>query len=101
MLAHTVVFWLDPQLSDSQVEAFESGITRLCKIKSVRQGVWGKPGPTTPRPVIDRTYSYALTAIFDDVQSHDEYQVDPIHQAFVERFGTFWTHLIIYDYEGA
>lgn len=100
MLAHTVIFWLDQQLSDTQTGAFEEGLASLCKIRSVRQGVWGKPGPTTPRPVIDRTYSYAITVTFDDVPGHDDYQVDSIHLKFVEKFSTFWTRLSIYDYEG-
>jgi hypothetical protein len=98
MLAHTVIFWLDQQLSDKQNRAFEGGLSSLCKIGSVRQGVWGKPGSTVPRPVIDRTYSYAITVIFDDVRGHDEYQVDPIHKEFVDKFNTFWTRLTIYDY---
>lgn len=101
MLVHTVIFWLDQQLSDAQTGAFEEGLASLCKIGSVRQGVWGKPGPTTPRPVMDRTYSYAITVMFDDVPGHDDYQVDPIHLKFVEKFSTFWTRLTIYDYEGA
>ena len=51
----------------------------------------------TDRPVIDRSYTFALIVIFDDLAGHDAYQVHPIHGAFVDTFNTYWTKVQIYD----
>ena len=98
MLVHTVFFWLKPDLTPDQVRQFEAGVRRLTAIKAVRQGFVGKPA-ATDRPVIDRTYSYALTIVCDNLAAHDAYQDDPIHQKFLAECGTFWTRVQIYDAE--
>ena len=51
------------------------------------------------RPVIEKSYSLALTVLFDTIQDHDAYQVHPLHQGFLKQFGTFWSRVQIYDYE--
>ena len=56
----------------------------------------GTPAPTD-RPIIDRSYSYALTAVFDDEAAHDRYQVHPVHDRFRDTCGTFWSRVLIYD----
>lgn len=58
-----------------------------------------QPRKTTKRPIIDDSYSVALTVICRDVAGHDAYQVHPIHLAFVEQFKTFWNRVQIYDAE--
>lgn len=96
MLIHTVYFWLPPELESDTVAAFEEGLEALTKISFVRHGYWGRPAATS-RPVIDRTYSYGLAVIFDDMAGHDAYQVDPAHKAFLERFAPMWLKVTIYD----
>ena len=97
MLVHTVYFWLKPDLTAAQREEFRRGVESLAGIKSVEKVYVGVPAATTKRPVIDDSYSFALTVLCRDVAAHDAYQVDPIHLAFVETFKTFWTRVQIYD----
>ena len=59
----------------------------------------GKPAATEKRPVIESSYSVALTVMVKNVAAHDAYQVDPIHLAFVKQCNTFWTRVQIYDAE--
>ena len=59
----------------------------------------GTPVKTVKRPIIDDSYSVALTIVCADLAGHDAYQVDPLHLAFVERFKTFWIRVQIYDAE--
>lgn len=99
MLVHTVYFWLKPDLTAAQRADFRKGVESLGTIPSVAAVYVGTPAATTDRPVIDRSYSVALTVICKDVAAHDAYQVDPIHGRFIESFKTFWSKVQIYDAE--
>ncbi len=96
MFIHSVYFWLKDDLTAEQKETFVTRINALRQIESVRHVFIGVPA-ATDRPVIDRSYSYALTLVFDDLEGHDRYQVDPLHEQFVEGCGTFWNKVLIYD----
>ena len=98
MLVHTVVFLLSNDLSPAQREEFRvEGLESLRPIGSVSQLFVGAPAPIPPRPVVDASYSYAITALFADVAAHDAYQIDPVHRAFVDRFKSYWDRVQIYD----
>jgi hypothetical protein len=98
MLIHTVIFWLHPDLDASQRESFRrEGLESLRAIPSVGSLHIGSPAPIPPRPVVDASYSFALTILFDDVAAHDAYQVHPIHRAFVDNFKARWERVQIYD----
>jgi hypothetical protein len=97
MLVHSVYFWLKPQLTSAQRAEFRRGVETLAGIKSVEKVYVGTPAPTPKRPVIDDSYSVALTVICKDVAAQDAYQVDPIHLKFVENFKTYWNRVQIYD----
>jgi hypothetical protein len=98
MLVHTVLFWLRPELTPAQREAFRAeGLEGLRPIASVAALHIGTPAPIPPRPVVDASYSFGLTVLFADVAAHDAYQVDPLHKAFIERFRSHWERVQIYD----
>ncbi len=99
MLVHSVLFWLKPDLTPAQRDEFVRGVESLRGIKAVSSVYIGKPAATEKRPVIDDSYSYALTVLFKDVAAHDAYQVDPVHLAFVNNCKPFWTRVQIYDAE--
>ena len=100
MLVHTVIFYLRGDLTDSQRTEFrEEGLESLRRIKAVQALYVGTPAAIPPRPVVDASYTFAITALFENVAAHDAYQVDPLHVAFVTRFKTYWTKVQIYDAE--
>lgn len=96
MFIHSVYFWLADDLSEENRARFVEQARALTTIESVRHGWLGTPAPTD-RPVIERSYSYALTVVFDDQAAHDEYQVHPVHDRFRDECGSFWTRVLIYD----
>ncbi len=96
MFIHSVYFWLKPELSDDEKAKFRAGARSLLAIESVRHGFLGTPAPTD-RPVIDRSYSAALTVIFDDQAGHDAYQDHPIHDKFRLECADLWSKVLIYD----
>jgi len=79
MLVHSVFFWLKPELTSDQKAAFRKGLDSLSAIESAVQTHVGTPAVTN-RPVIDRSYSFALTAIFKDMAGHDVYQEHRLHR---------------------
>jgi hypothetical protein len=99
MLVHTVYFWLQPDLTEAQRADFRRGVESLGTIKAVEKIYVGTPAKTEKRPIIDDSYSVALTVICQDIAAHDAYQADPIHHAFINQFRTFWSRVQIYDAE--
>lgn len=97
MLVHTVYFWLKAELSADDRAKFRRSLETLKDIPSVEVAYVGTPAPTAKRPVIDDTYSFALTVVCRDVAAHDAYQVDPLHKAFVQACSGMWTRVLIYD----
>lgn len=99
MLVHTVYFWLKPEITAAQLAEFRRGVESLGAIKAVDKLYVGTPAKTEKRPIIDDSYSVALTVLCKDVAAHDAYQVDAIHLAFINQFKSFWSRVQIYDAE--
>ena len=100
MLVHTVIFYLRGDLTESQKTEFrQEGLEALRSIKSVQALHIGTPAAIPPRPVVDVSYSFAISVQFADIAGHNAYQVDPAHLAFVSRFKSYWTKVQIYDAE--
>ena len=95
MLVHAVYFWLKPDLAPEDVRRFEEKANALLTVPSVAHGWLGKPA-TTDRPVIDRSYSYALVLVFPDMAAHDVYQDHPVHTDF-RTCSALWNTVKIYD----
>ena len=93
---HCVYFWLTDDVTEEQVQVFKDGLQSLLEIESVRHGFFGTPADTD-RPIIERSYSYALVVVFDDKAGHDAYQVDPVHDVFREK-ADLWKEVKIYDF---
>ncbi|MSU24017.1 MAG: Dabb family protein [Opitutus sp.] len=100
MLVHTVYFWLKPELTPAQRADFRRGVESLGTIKAVDKAYVGTPAATEKRPIIDDSYSVALTVLCRDLAAHDAYQVDPIHLAFIAQCKACWTRVQIYDAVG-
>ena len=98
MLVHTVLFWLDRNVSDADRAAFVQGLESLRGIPSVKFIQIGRPSATN-RPVVDRTYDYGVAVHFQDLKGHDEYQVHPLHTGFIAQHSSKWIRALIYDFE--
>ena len=99
MFVHCVYFWLRENLGPEEQERFHQGVHSLTKLPSVVSGWAGKPA-ATDRPVIDRSYSYALVVAFPDEAGHEAYQVHPVHDAFRANCSPLWERVKIYDFQG-
>lgn len=99
-LSHIVVFWADPANPAAADELVAGAKKYLPTIPGVEFIHVGKM-VTSPRPVVEQTYSVALNMVFKDQASQDAYQVHPRHIEFVEKvFKKYATKVVIYDFEG-
>ncbi|MHB9129495.1 MAG: Dabb family protein [Armatimonadota bacterium] len=96
MFIHAVYFWLKEDLTSDEREAFVRGLQSLAAIEEIVRLHIGIPA-ATDRPVIDRTYSYALIVEFASPAGQDAYQGHPLHTRFVQECAQYWTRVQIYD----
>jgi Stress responsive A/B Barrel Domain len=97
MFTHCVFFWLKDGTTTEERATFERGLASLTATPGVVHGTFGVPA-ATDRPVVDRSYSYGLMVRFEDLATHDAYQVDPIHNQFVKNCSALWTRVQVYDF---
>lgn len=100
MLVHSVYFWLKEDISAEQRREFSTALRGLRVIDSAQAVYVGSPAATPDRPTIDASYDFALTVLFDSVEAHDRYQVDPAHTDFIAQHKAWWTRVQVYDAEG-
>lgn len=93
---HTVFFWLKNPDNAAEKAQLDAGLRSLTAIDAIKTAYIGQPAATN-RGVIDTSYSFSITFIFDDKEDQDVYQVHPIHLAFVESCKHLWDKVIVYD----
>ena len=76
---------------------FETGLlAMLANSEHASTGHVGKPAGT-PRDIVDNSYDYCLIVTFDDVASHEAYQVEPAHDRFRKINDRLTERVQIYD----
>lgn len=99
-MEHHVYFWLkEEQKSAANKAAFEAGLSKLLTIPLIERALWGRPAAVMPRPVIDSSWDYSLSITFSSVETQDAYQVDPIHQEFINDHKERWEKVLVMDVE--
>ncbi|TDH27399.1 Dabb family protein [Segetibacter sp. 3557_3] len=97
MVVHQVYFWLKNPNSAEDLDKLLAGLKSLEQIETVNQLFIGVPAVTGIRDVVDGSYSASELIFFDDLESHDIYQVHPIHQQFINDCGSLWSKVVVYD----
>jgi hypothetical protein len=93
---HHVYFWLNNPDSKDDLNKLKEGLTKLSKVKTIKQFHMGKPADTN-RDVIERTYAISWLCMFDNAADQESYQKDPIHLKFVEDYSALWEKVVVYD----
>lgn len=93
---HTVYFWLKEANSQAAKDSLYQGLQLLSSIKEIREGYIGVPADTR-RPVIDHTYAYSVTFVFQNKADQDIYQEHPTHKKFIELYSHLWERVQVYD----
>jgi hypothetical protein len=96
-LSHHVFFWLKEPQNQAVRKRFEAALRQLLKVKTIRLSHIGTPASTENRDVVDHSYTYSYLVFFDSKEDQESYQVDPIHQKFVEENSQLWNRVVVYD----
>ena len=97
-MEHHVYFWLKPEHQDAADRAvFEAGLQSLFGIEQVVGGIWSTPAAVEPRPVLDQSWTYALSIRFENLEAHNAYQEAPAHLKFIETFKPWWEKVLVTD----
>jgi Stress responsive A/B Barrel Domain len=99
MFSHVVIFWTDPDNPKAADEVIAGAEKLLRPIPGVTQFHAGKMAGSH-RAVVDQTYQAALSLVFPDKKTQDEYQVHPLHLEFVEKYvSRMVKKVLVYDFE--
>ncbi|WP_069661044.1 Dabb family protein [Arcticibacter eurypsychrophilus] len=98
MLTHHVLFWLKADMTIDQKVAFKQSLEALKRVETANSVFIGTPAPIE-RAVVDSSYTFSLTVIFDDLAGHNVYQTHPLHLAFLDSFRMYFEKIVIYDAE--
>ncbi len=96
-MMHQVFFWLKPGTSAQERQRFSRELTKLSQIKNIKTAFIGVPESTEKREVVDNSFDFSITFMFDSVKEHDAYQVAPDHKKFIENCQDLWARVQVYD----
>jgi antibiotic biosynthesis monooxygenase (ABM) superfamily enzyme len=97
MITHVVMMKFRPEVSATDIDELEALLDslpeRIAEIQSYDFG----------RDVIrsDRSYDFALVAVFANLDTLSHYQTHPDHRKVVKRLGAMCDSIIAVDYENA
>ncbi len=96
-IVHSVYFWLKEGITAEEEKDFLNFFATLAKIEGIKELKYGKPAPTTPRPVVDNSFSYLLLVTFNNMDEINVYETHPEHLAAIEIYKKYWTKVEVRD----
>ncbi|SEH35007.1 Dabb family protein [Chryseobacterium culicis] len=97
MYFHYLLFWLRDDLSELEVKEFENFFEGLKKLPYQKNLRYGKPAASSPRSVLDNTFTYNASMEFDSLEELEAYGKLPEHLALVEKYKPFFDRMLVYD----
>ena len=93
---HTVFFWLKEKGNEDHRKQLHAGLLKLSEIAEIGVAYVGQPAPTN-REVIDSSYDFSITFIFETAEKQDIYQDHADHHAFIAACSMLWEKVQVYD----
>lgn len=95
--AHNLFFWLRNDLSAAEVVEFKNFFEGLKKLPYQKNLQYGKPAGSSPRSVLDSTYTYNASMEFKSLEELEAYGKLPEHLALVQKYKPFFIKMLVYD----
>jgi hypothetical protein len=96
MISHVVLMKFKPGVSEVDIEELEKILNDLPnKITEIHAYEFGRDLVRSPR-----SYDFALTALFANIESLDRYQTHPQHQPLIKKIQEICESFITVDFEG-
>ena len=94
---HYLLFWLKPGLTSSEVAEFAQFFEGLKKLPYVKNVRYGTPAASSPRTVLDNTFSYNASMEFDSLEELEAYGKLPGHLALVAKYKPYFERMMVHD----
>lgn len=94
---HYLLFWLKPGLSTAEIEGFAQFFEGLKKLPYVKNVRYGKPAASSPRAVLDNSFSYNASMEFDSLEELEAYGQLPKHLALVAKYKPYFERMMVHD----
>ncbi|KQB42623.1 Dabb family protein [Flavobacterium aquidurense] len=94
---HYLLFWLKPELTSTQVKEFQNFFEGLKKLPYVKNVRYGGPANSTPRPVMDNSFTYNASMEFDSLEDLETYGKLDGHLALVAKYKPFFNKMMVHD----
>lgn len=95
--SHYLLFWLKKDLSESEVKEFQNFFEGLKKLPYQKNLRYGKPANSTPRAVLDNSFTYNVYMEFDSLEDLEAYGQLPEHLALVKKYKPFFDKMMVHD----
>ncbi|SDF27619.1 Dabb family protein [Epilithonimonas hungarica] len=94
---HYLLFWLKKDLSEAEVKEFENFFRGLGKLPYQKNLRFGRPANSTPRAVLDNTFTYNASMEFDSLEELEAYGKLPEHLVLVTKYKPYFDKMMVHD----
>ena len=98
-IIHQVYFWLKEGITAEEEKDFLEFFKILKTVPGIQSFTAGKPAGTNPRSVVDNSFSYSITVVFEDLAAINVYETHPTHTEAAEKYSKYWTNVQVRDTE--
>lgn len=96
-IIHSVYFWLKEDLTETEKQDFLNFFKELSKVPGIKELHYATPASTTPRDVVDNSFSYHLIVTFDTIDDINIYENHPDHLAASGTYSKYWDKVLVMD----
>ncbi len=97
MITHVVMMKFKPDVTPEAIDELEALLDRLPdRVDEIQSYDFGRDVVRS-----DRSYDFALVAVFANLDTLKHYQVHPEHQVVINKLGSMCAHVAAVDYENA
>ncbi|MDM8174166.1 MULTISPECIES: Dabb family protein [Olivibacter] len=97
VITHYVLFWLKKGLSEKEINDFTGFFEELRKVPNIKSLHYGKAANSTPRDVVDNSFTYNLLVYFNSLEDLETYGTHPIHLKAIEQYSQYWEKVVVHD----
>ncbi|WP_294291600.1 Dabb family protein [uncultured Chryseobacterium sp.] len=94
---HYLLFWLRKDLSEAEVKEFENFFKGLAQLPYQKNLRYGKPAHSSPRSVLDNSFTYNASMEFDSLEELEVYGKLPEHLVLVQKYKSFFERMLVHD----
>ncbi|KUJ62440.1 hypothetical protein AR687_08285 [Flavobacteriaceae bacterium CRH] len=94
---HYLLFWLKPELTVVEVKDFQNFFEGLKKLPYVKNVRYGGPANSSPRAVLDNSFTYNASMEFDSLEDLETYGKLDGHLALVAKYKPFFNKMMVHD----